>query len=140
MRYDVKKMALAAPVAGLLLATPTLAADAAAPPDTALAKFRSAYTSGSGLTYVVIPGDKGEQVYRYGDASRGAAVKDTHGYMLFTCASPHVFLAENPPDKAALLKARVVHAGEPGFAELDARYLKDCKNPLVKSALPKQAQ
>jgi hypothetical protein len=55
MRYDVKKMALAAPVAALLLATPTLAADAAAPPDPALAKFRSAYTSGSGLANVVIP-------------------------------------------------------------------------------------
>lgn len=140
MRYYVKKLALAAPVAALLLATPAFAADAAAPQDPALAKFRSAYTAGSGLAYVVIAGDKGEQVYRYGDASRGAATKDTRGYMLFTCASPHVFLAENPPDKSALLKARVVHVGEPGFAELDAKYLKGCNNPLVKSALPKKAR
>jgi hypothetical protein len=136
-RHHLKTLALAAPIAALLLATPVVAADTSAP-DPALAKFRSAYTSGSGLAYVVIPGDKGERVYRYGNASREAAKQDTRGYMLFTCASPHVFLAENPPDKAALLKARVVHAGERGFADLDAKYLKGCKNPLVKSALPKK--
>ena len=57
--------------------------------------------------------DKGERIYRYGDASRQAAQKDTRGFMLFTCNSPHVFVAKNPPDKTALLKARVVKAGEP---------------------------
>jgi hypothetical protein len=31
----------------------------------------------------------------------------------------------------------VVHAGEPGFEDLDAKYLKDCRNPFVKSAVPK---
>ena len=46
-------------------------------------------------------------------------------------------MAKNPPDKAALLKARVVKSGEPEFADLDAKYLAGCKNPLVKSALPK---
>ena len=41
-----------------------------------------------------------------------------------------------PQDKAALMKAKVVKAGELGFAELDARYLSGCRNPLVKSAIP----
>ena len=36
-----------------------------------------------------------------------------------------------------LAKARVVQAGEPEFAALDAKYLKGCRNPLVKSAIPK---
>ena len=44
---------------------------------------------------------------------------------------------QNPPDKAALLKARVVKAGDGDFASLDAKYLAGCKNPLVKSAIPK---
>jgi hypothetical protein len=57
--------------------------------------------------------------------------------MLFTCASPHVFVVQSPPDKAALLKAQVVHASEPSFAELDTKYVAGCKNPLVKSAVPK---
>ena len=130
----LKKFALMAPVAALLAATPVLAAD---PPDPALAQFRQAYTTGAGLAYVVVQDDKGERIYRYGDASRQAAQKDTRGYMLFTCASPHVFLVQNPPDKAALLKAKVVKSGESGFAELDTKYLAGCKNPLVKSAVPK---
>jgi hypothetical protein len=79
----------------------------------------------------------GERVYRYGDASRLTAKKDTRGYMLFTCASPHVFIQRKPEDKAALMKAEVVKAGEPRFAELDAKYLTGCRNPLVKSAIPK---
>jgi hypothetical protein len=57
--------------------------------------------------------------------------------MLFTCNSPHVFVVQNPPDKAALLKARVVKAGEPEFSDLDTKYIANCKNPFVKSALPK---
>jgi hypothetical protein len=57
--------------------------------------------------------------------------------MLFTCNLPHVVVVQNAPDKAALLKARVVKVGEPEFAELDVKYLTDCKNPLVKSALPR---
>jgi hypothetical protein len=80
--------------------------------------------------------DKGEKVYRYGDASRQAAQKDTRGYMLFTCNLPHVFVVQNPPDKSALLKVRVVKVREPEFADLDVKYLTDCKNPLLKSALP----
>jgi hypothetical protein len=127
---------LLAPAAAFVVLAPALAAEPVKV-DPELGSFRQAYTSGDGLTYVVIPGDKGERVYRYGDASRQAAKKDPRGYMLFTCAAPHVFLQEAANDKAALTKAKVVHAGEPGFAELDAKYLANCKNPLVKSALPK---
>jgi hypothetical protein len=132
----MKKLALILPVAALLASAPAIAADPpAADPD--LAPFRQAYTAGSGLSYVVVKDDKGERIYRYGDASRQAAQKDARGYMLFTCNSPHVFVAQNPPDKTALLKARVVKAGDPDFNGLDAKYLAGCKNPLVKSALPK---
>jgi hypothetical protein len=133
---NVKNLALLfTPVAFLAIA-PVMAADApVADPD--LSQFRQAYTTGSGLAYVAIKDDKGEKIYRYGDASRLTALKDTRGYMLFTCNSPHVFVVQNPPDKTALLKARVVKAGEPEFAALDAKYLTGCKNPLVKSALPK---
>jgi hypothetical protein len=131
----LRKLALAAGAGGLLLALPALAQQPKGDAD--LAPFRSAYTTGRGLAYVVIGDDKGERVYRYGDASRQAAKKDARGYVLFTCAAPHVFVTENPADKAALMKAKVVKAGEPGFADLDAKYLAGCKNPLVKSALPK---
>jgi hypothetical protein len=132
----VKKLALMLAPAAFLAVAPAMAADPpAADPD--LAQFRQAYTTGSGLAYVVIKDDKGEKVYRYGDASRQAAQKDTRGYVLFTCNSPHVFVVQNPPDKTALLKARVVKIGEPEFADLDGKYLGSCKNPLVKSALPK---
>jgi hypothetical protein len=108
--------------------------------DPELAAFRNAYTSGDGLAYVVISDEKGERIYRYGDASRLTAKKDTRGYMLFTCASPHVFLPQKPEDKAALMKAKVVKTDEPGFAELDAKYISGCRNPLVKSAIPKTKQ
>ena len=132
----MKKLATVAALAAFLAAPAALAADPpAADPD--LAQFRTAYTSGDGLAYVVIKDDKGERVYRYGDASRLTAKKDTRGYMLFTCASPHVFVPQKPEDKTALLKAKVVKAGEPEYAALDAKYLAGCKNPLVKSALPK---
>lgn len=132
----MNKLAATLAPAVFLVVAPAMAADPpAADPD--LAQFRQAYTTGSGLAYVVIKDDKGDKVYRYGDASRQAAQKDTRGYMLFTCNSPHVFVVLNPPDKAALLKARVVKVGEPEFAELDGKYLTNCKNPLVKSALPK---
>ena len=130
----MKKTAILAAIALPLIATPALAAD----PDPALAQFRAAYTAGDGIAYVVIPGDKGERIYRYGDASRLTAKKDPRGYMLFTCAAPHVFVQEKPEDKAALLKAKIVQANDPGFAELDAKYLAGCKNPLVKSAIPKK--
>ena len=106
--------------------------------DPELSEFRNAYTSGDGLAYVVINDEKGERIYRYGDASRLSAKRDTRGYMLFTCASPHVFLQQKPEDKAALKKAKVVKTGEPGFAELDAKYLSGCRNPLVNSAIPKK--
>jgi len=131
----VKTLA-AAPLAALLIASPVLAADTQADPD--LAQFRAAYTSGDGLAYVVMKDGRGEQIYRYGDASRLTAKKDPRGYMLFTCASPHVFLQQKPEDKAALIKAEVVKQGEPRFAELDTKYLAGCKNPLVKSAIPKK--
>lgn len=132
----VRKIALVLPLAGMLAAGSALAAEPpAADPD--LAQFRQAYTTGSGLAYVVVKDEKGEKVYRYGDASRQAAQKDTRGYMLFTCNSPHVFVVQNAPDKAALLKAKVVKSGEPEFAQLDAKYLAGCNNPLVKSAVPK---
>ena len=130
----MKKTAFLAALALPLIATPALAAD----PDPALAQFRAAYTAGDGIAYVVIPGEKGERIYRYGDASRLTAKKDPRGYMLFTCAAPHVFVQEKAEDKAALLKAKVVKADDAGFAELDAKYLAGCKNPLVKSAIPKK--
>ena len=132
----MKKLALAAAVSTLLVAP--LAALAADPPkaDPDLAPFRTAYTAGKGIAYVVTNDDKGEHVYRFGDASRQAAVKDARGYMLFTCAAPHVFAVADPKDKAALQKAKVVHAGEPGFADLDKKYLSGCRNPMVKSAVP----
>ena len=107
--------------------------------DPELAKFREAYTSGDGLAYVVIRDDKGEQIYRYGDASRLTAKKDQRGFMLFTCAAPHVFLTQKPEDKAALQKAEVVKSGDARFADLDSKYLSGCRNPLVKSAIPKKA-
>jgi hypothetical protein len=110
----------------------------AADPD--LAKFRSAYTSGDGIAYVIINDEKGQHIYRYGDASRLTAKRDTRGYMLFTCASPHVFVVQKAEDKAALMKAEVVKAGEPRFTELDSKYISSCRNPFVKSAIRKGKQ
>ena len=133
----MKKLAYATLITGLLT-TAALAVEQTADPD--LARFRTAYTSGQGLTYVVINDGKGEHIYRYGDASRLTAKKDTRGYMLFTCNSPHVFLPENAEDKVALRSAVVVQAGDPRFAELDAKYLSGCHNPLVKSAMPRGKQ
>jgi hypothetical protein len=49
-----------------------------------------------------------------------------------------VFVVQKAPDKATLLKARVVKAGEPEFADLDTKYIAGCKNPFVKSAVPKK--
>jgi hypothetical protein len=128
----VRSLVLIAAVGGALLAAPLLAEDTGP----GLERFRAAYEAGNGLSYVVIPDEKGEQVYRYGDASRQAAKKDKRGFMLFTCASPHVFETDRISHRAALAKAKVVHAGEPRFAELDAQYLQGCKNPFVKSAVP----
>lgn len=65
--------------------------------------------------------------------------KDARGYMLFTCAAPHVFLLQKPEDRAALEQARVARPGDPRFAELDNKYLAGCKSPFVKSAIPKGA-
>ena len=115
-----------------LAATPLLAEDTGP----ALERFRAAYEAGSGLSYVVVADEKGERVYRYGDASRAAAKKDKRGFMMFTCALPHMFETDRISHRTALTKARVVHAGDPGFAELDARYLQGCRNPFVKSAVP----
>ena len=131
--FPVNKLAVLASAVTLVAASHAFAQDSGAE----IEKFRAAYTSGKGLTYVVVPGDKGERVYRYGDASREAAKKDKRGFMLFTCASPKVFVSDSVSDRAALAKSRVVQAGEPDFAALDARYIQGCKNPFVKSALPK---
>jgi len=128
----VKRFLLIASLGAALLATPLLAEDTGP----ALERFRTAYEAGHGLSYVVIAEEKGERVYRYGDASREAARKDKRGFMLFTCASPHVFETDRISHRVALTKAKVVHAGDPEFAELDARYLQGCKNPFVKSAVP----
>jgi len=132
----VRKLAIAVPFAALLAVTSAFAADPPKP-DPDLAQFRQAYTAGKGISYVVINDDKGERLYPYGDASRETAKKDLRGYVLFTCASPHVFVVQNAPDKAALLKAKVVHAAEPSFSDLDKKYVSSCKNPLVKPAVPK---
>jgi len=128
----VKGLVLIASLGAALLSTPLLAEDTGP----ALERFRAAYEAGRGLSYVVIAEEKGERVYRYGDASREAARKDKRGFMLFTCASPHVFETDRISHRVALTKAKVVHAGDPEFAELDARYLQGCKNPFVKSAVP----
>ena len=132
----MRNLAIAASFGLLLTAAPAFAADPPKP-DPDLAQFRQAYTAGKGISYVVINDEKGERVYRYGDASRETAKKDLRGYVLFTCNSPHVFVVQNPPDKAALLKAKVVQAAEPSFAGLDKKYVSSCRNPLVKSAVPK---
>ena len=130
---NVKRLSFAFSVGAALLVQSALAEDTGP----GLEKFRTAYETGTGLTYVLINDEKGERVYRYGDASREAAKKDKRGFMLFTCASPHVFDTDRISHRVALAGAKVVHAGEPGFEDLDARYLKDCRNPLVKSAVPK---
>ena len=108
--------------------------------DSDLDKFRADYTSGDGLAYVIINDQSGEHIYRYGDASRATAKKDARGFMLFTCAAPHVFLPQKPEDKARLVEARVVKPGDQRFAELDGKYLAGCHNPFVKSAIPKTKQ
>jgi hypothetical protein len=130
----VKKLALLAPAGILLFAAHALAQTS---DDAALEQFRAAYTAGKGLSYVVVNDDKGERVYRYGDASREAAKKDKRGFMLFTCNTPRVFVSDSLKDRAVLAKAKVVKADEAAFADLDARYLKGCRNPFVKSAIPK---
>ena len=91
----MRKLAIAAPIVAMLAATAAFAADPpAADPD--LAPFRQAYTAGAGLAYVVVKDDKGERIYRYGDASRQAAQKDTRSFILFRpfpsswfCSHPH---------------------------------------------------
>ncbi len=129
----MKKLVLLASVGALVVAPHAFAQTS----DADLEKFRASYTSGKGLSYVVVKDGKGERVYRYGDASREAAKKDKRGFMLFTCALPRVFVSDSVSDRTSLAKARVVHAGEPDFPSLDARYLSGCRNPLVKSAIPK---
>jgi hypothetical protein len=133
----VKKLAVIAAMSTIvgasLLGTQLRAQDAGP----AIEKFRAAYESGQGLSYVVMKDDKGESIYRYGDASRQAAKKEKAGFMLFTCLRPHVLELDRISHRAKLATAKVVHAGEPGFDDLDARYLKGCLNPLVKSAIPK---
>jgi hypothetical protein len=102
-----------------------------------LARFRAAYTSGDGLAYVVIKDEKGEHIYRFGDESRSKARYDTHRYSLFNCNIPHVYVSENAEDKAALQTATVVKPEDPRFEELDGRYVSECNDPQVKSAIKK---
>jgi hypothetical protein len=128
----VRNLVFIASIGAALVVTPLLAEDTGP----ALERFRAAYEAGSGLSYVIVADEKGERLYRYGDASRAAAKKDKRGFMMFTCASPHVFETDRISHRVALTKARVVHAEDPGFAELDARYLQGCRNPFVKSAVP----
>ena len=73
----MKNLAYAS-VLGASLLAPAFAAEQAAV-DPNLAQFRAAYTSGEGLAYVVISDERGEHIYRYGDASRLTAKKDTDG-------------------------------------------------------------
>ena len=96
-----------------------------------LGQFRLRYLA----SYVVIPGSKDERIYRYGEASRRTAQQDRVGYMLFTCAAPHAFLARDPKANTALARARVVHREDRDFADLDRKYLSGCRNPFVRSAL-----
>ncbi|MFM9849212.1 MAG: hypothetical protein ACKVP3_18875 [Hyphomicrobiaceae bacterium] len=132
----MKKLLFVVAVSALCLG-PAIAQEARPAADE-LAAFRSAYTSGKGLTYVVVKDEKGETVYRYGDASREAAKRDKRGFMLFTCALPRPFVAQDAKAMESLKTARVVQAGEPEFAELDRRYISGCRNPWVRSALPKR--
>ena len=129
----MKKLAIAAAAAAALISTELHAEDTGP----AIERFRAAYESGQGLSYVVLKDSKGERIYRYGDASRAAAKKERSGFMLFTCLRPHVFDLDRLSHRALLATAKVVHAGEAGFEELDAKYVKGCPNPMVKSAIPK---
>ena len=106
-------------------------------PATDLTQFRSAYTSGDGLAYVVIKDEKGEHLYRYGDISRSNAKDDMHAYTLYACNTPRVLTPQRAEDNASLLRATVVNAADPRFLELDAKYLSGCNNPRIKSAIPK---
>jgi hypothetical protein len=133
----VKKLAVIAAMGTLMGATLLGAQLRAEDTGPAIEKFRAAYEAGQGLSYVVMKDDKGERIYRYGDASRQAAKKEKAGFMLFTCLRPHVLETDRISHRTKLATAKVVHAGEPGFEELDARYLKGCPNPLVKTAIPK---
>src|SRR5215472_19356642 len=136
MEVPMRRSTPALALAGAICSLPILAV-AQQSTDGDLARFRSEYISGEGFAYVVIDDAKGEHLYRYGDASRLTAKKNPRGYMLFTCAAPHVFLPEKPEDKAKLEKAQIVKPGDPRFAELDGKYVTDCHNPFVKSALKK---
>ena len=106
--------------------------------DADLELFRAAYTSGDGLTYVVTRDTKEERIYRYGDESRSAAKKDAEAYTLYTCNERHLLVLQNQMDRAALLKATIVKAGEPRFLELDAKYVSGCNNPDIRSAVPRK--
>lgn len=133
----MKKLAVIAAMGTIMVATllgTQLRAEDTGP---AIEKFRAAYESGQGLSYVVMKDDKGERIYRYGDASRQAAKKEKAGFMLFTCLRPHVLELDRISHRTKLATAKVVHAGEAGFEDLDGRYLKGCLNPLVKTAIPK---
>jgi hypothetical protein len=140
-RMIVLVIAIAGAAAGVFAQTaPPEPAPAPTDPKALLAQFWEAYTAGDGLAYVVIKDGRGERVYRYGNVSRLAAKKDPRGFMMFTCASPHVFIVEEITDQADLLNAKVVKSGEPRFAELDGKYVSGCRNPFVKSAIPKEAK
>ena len=77
-------------------------------------------------------------MYRYGDASRETAKREKRGFMLFTCALPRPFIVQDARAVESLTTVRVVKSGEPEFAELNRKYPSGCRNPIVRSALPKQ--
>jgi curved DNA-binding protein CbpA len=106
--------------------------------DAALVLFRAAYTSGDGLAYVSTKGAQDERIYRYGDESRSASKKDASAYTLYSCNERYVFVLQNQEDRAALLKATVLKFGEPGFLELDAKYVSTCNNGDIRSAIPRK--
>jgi hypothetical protein len=101
-----------------------------------LTSFWAANTSGDGLAYVVIKGAKDEPIYRYGDEI-AISIEERCGSLHAVCqqGTPCVRPAGSG-DRTALRKATVVKFGEPGFRELEARYVSECNNPDIRSAVP----
>src|SRR5262245_912992 len=98
----VKKLAIIAAMSASMSATLLSSQLRAEDTGPALEKFRAAYESGTGFSYVIMKDDKGQHIYRYGDASRAAAKKEKSGFMLFTCMLPHVFEVDRISHRAQL--------------------------------------
>jgi hypothetical protein len=67
----------------------------------------------------------------YADQTTSDPAKFRAAYTSGDRLSYVVFIPEDERDRAALAKAMVVKAGDPRFAELDAKYLASRHNPLV---------